>query len=65
MYEESQWRVHTFTEHRILSGLKYLILQDQDDYPKSDHENASGDAIVNKRVKIKNNYYYRTKTDKY
>ena len=44
-------KVHTYTEYRVFTGLKYLILYGCNAYLKSDHEIASADAAVYKRVK--------------
>ena len=44
-------KVYAYTEYRVLTGLKYLILYDYNAYPKSDHEIASVDAIVYERAK--------------
>ena len=45
------FKVHTYTEYRVFTGLKYLILYGCNAYPKSDHEIASVDATVYERVK--------------
>ena len=45
------FKVHTSTEYRVFTVLKYLILYGCNAYPKSDHEIASVDAIVYERVK--------------
>ena len=45
------FKVHTYTEYRVFTGLKYLILYGCNAYPKSDHEIASVDATVYEMVK--------------
>ena len=45
------FKVHTYTEYRVFTGLKYLILYGCNAYPKSNHEIASVEAIVYERVK--------------
>ena len=45
-------KVHTYTEYRVFTGLKYLILYGCNAYLKSDHEIASADAVVYERVKL-------------
>ena len=64
------FKVHTYTEYRVFTGLKYLILYGCNAYPKSDHEIASVEATVYERVKgkipmVSNNIAAEVKSSKY
>ena len=51
--KKTTFEVHTYIEHRVFTGLKYLILYGCNAYPKPDHEIASVDDTAYKRVKCK------------
>ena len=45
------YKVHTYTEYRVFTELKYINLFGGNAHPKSDNEIASVDAAVYQRVK--------------